>query len=600
MSNENFYPGTSYPLEEGYRDVLPGYSVSASSIGMATDPRTANQLQEVSMKINPGGKTIEISAVNTQAFESIPQQHLKEINRLTKLTGTEVTLHAPAIEPSGYTEGGKWSEANRQQSENQMMSAVERGHVLNSKGNMPVTFHPSYMLPEERVVMKEEGKEMPKSMIAADTRTGELIQIKETEKFFPEKGGLKEEFNPEEELKKRNEESWIQALNSLNWYAMRGEEQVRESLKPFEEGGKKEAAEEILRIYKSEEKEKILENFPEEIKKNMMNVFRNLDQGTILLKDSYNNLRELYNRVYKDANPEDKPKLEAYAASIKKEVESGIENNPEKLKRFAEMIERGVHIMKEIKSPNLFQPLNKFLIDKNSETFSNVAFNAYKKFGDKAPTISIENPPAGGALSRAEELKDLIERTRKKFIEKAKKEGIGESQAKEAAEKLIGATWDVGHINMIRKYGYDKVDLIKETEKIAPFVKHVHLSDNFGFEHTELPMGMGNVPIQEMLKKLGDKGEKVKKIIEAGNWFQFFKTPPLAETYENLGTPLFPMKAPYWNQIASAYGNYFSFPSAYFTEQHMSTYGTGFSGLPQELGGQIPGRQSRFAGSPNA
>jgi hypothetical protein len=39
---------------------------------------------------------------------------------------------------------------------------------------------------------------------------------------------------------------------------------------------------------------------------------------------------------------------------------------------------------------------------------------------------------------------------------------------------------------------------------------------------------------------------------------------------------------------------------AYMPEKHFSIYGGGFSGLPQELGGQIAGTQSRFSGTPNA
>ena len=57
-------------------------------------------------------------------------------------------------------------------------------------------------------------------------------------------------------------------------------------------------------------------------------------------------------------------------------------------------------------------------------------------------------------------------------------------KAKNVAKQMIGATWDVGHINMMRKKGYSEKDVIKETKEIAPFVKHVHLSDNFGLDHT--------------------------------------------------------------------------------------------------------------------
>ena len=48
----------------------------------------------------------------------------------------------------------------------------------------------------------------------------------------------------------------------------------------------------------------------------------------------------------------------------------------------------------------------------------------------------------------------------------------------------------------------------------------VHLSDNFGMEHTELPMGMGNVPLKEVMEKLGQKGYEARKIIEAGHWWR--------------------------------------------------------------------------------
>ena len=101
---------------------------------------------------------------------------------------------------------------------------------------------------------------------------------------------------------------------------------------------------------------------------------------------------------------------------------------------------------------------------------------------------------------------------------------------------------------MIRKQGFDEKDVVKETEEIAKLVKHIHLSDNFGFEHTELPMGMGNVPIGEIMKKLGEKGYEAKKIIEAGNWWQHFKTPPVTETFEAFGSPVYSVQGPYWNQ----------------------------------------------------
>ena len=126
--------------------------------------------------------------------------------------------------------------------------------------------------------------------------------------------------------------------------------------------------------------------------------------------------------------------------------------------------------------PQIWKPAEDFAVDKSAETFGNVAFGAYKKFKDTAPVISIENPPAGGGLSRAEDLQNLVEASRKQFVKRAMAEGINKNTAEEQAKKLIGVTWDVGHINMIRKFGYSEEDTLKEAKKIAPFVKHVHLS----------------------------------------------------------------------------------------------------------------------------
>ena len=249
--------------------------------------------------------------------------------------------------------------------------------------------------------------------------------------------------------------------------------------------------------------------------------------------------------------------------------------------------------------PEVYKPLENFAVEKSAETFGNVAFKAYKKFKENAPIISIENPPAGGGLSRAEDLKALVNASREQFVKRAVSEGMSEKDAKAQAEKLIGVTWDVGHINMIRKYGYSEKDVVKESEKIAPLVKHVHLSDNFGFEHTELPMGMGNVPIGEIMKRLGERGFEARKVIEAGNWWQHFKTSPFQETLEAFGSPIYGMKmAPYWNQSVGVQG-YFGGYWNMLPQVNYETMGSGFSMLPSELGGRRQGSSgSRMSGRP--
>lgn len=610
MAYEYFYPGTPYSLEPEYGELFTGYRVPLASIGMSTDPRVANQIQEISSKLSTGAKVMEISAVSPEIFDSIPKQQLTEVNRLSKLAGIETSIHLPLIEASGYTREG-WSEANRSAAENQMKMAIDRSHDLNPNGNMPVTFHSTAMLPAAMETIKEkvggEWKEVPKSMLIVEPRTGEIRPLKEMERFFP---GEEKKFDPVKELERKNKDVWVESVGNINFYAVRGEELIEDverfPMRVSQEFGA-EKAEKIKKLSskifeeygKAKEMPKEFEKLPEEDKEMLGNQFRKLEHANIYLRDAYRNMRELYNMAYKEADEKDRERLNEYARKIKESVESGkgIEREPTKLKEFARVIEEGVKVLNNI-NPKIFKPLNEFIVEKSAQTFGNVAFNAYQKFGDKAPIVSIENPPIGGGLARADELKTLIEESRKEFVKKAVKKGMGAGEAEDTAKKLIGATWDVGHINMLRKYGYDKADVVKETAKIAPFVKHVHLSDNFGMEHTELPMGMGNVPIKEIMEKLGKEGFEGRKIIEAAAWWQHMKTPPFAPALEALGSPVYGMTAaPYWNQINATYGNYFALPSAYLPEQHFSMYGGGFAALPTELGGQMPGKPKPM-GSP--
>ena len=84
----HFYPGVDYGLdpehgsEEGYsKNISP--TIPAGSFGISTDPRLGNQLKAVSDKLSTGAKTIEVEGLTPDVLESIPQQHMKEINRVT-------------------------------------------------------------------------------------------------------------------------------------------------------------------------------------------------------------------------------------------------------------------------------------------------------------------------------------------------------------------------------------------------------------------------------------------------------------------------------------------------------------------------------------
>ena len=574
----NIYQGGYSTLDpnKGYGNIFSGYGVTAGSLGLTTDPRNANFLQEVSSKLSSGVKQIEVEAISPEIFESVPKQHLKEINRLSKLTGIDVSVHGPIVEPSGVTQQG-FSEANRESAERQMNLAVERSHEINPDGSSPVTFHSSVILPGE---IKPKGQKEVKEILIIDPETNNIKRIPITQKKFPGE----EEVNIKKEVDRINEESWRSALTHLAYNTERAGQYIGDS--------------HYLQIAKEAE-EKQGKKAPEELKHSttLFNV------GTAFLQDSYREFKELYNIAYKNAENSDKKIIEKLGDDIREKVDK-INKDPKSYTSIAlrkQIVEDGLETLNKLNVPQTFKPLNEFAKDRTTTTFANIALNSYKKFKDKAPIISIENPPAGGAFITGEELRQIIKDSREKFIEAAKKEGISEGEARKQSERLIGATLDVGHMNMLRKYGYEEKDIVKESEKLKPLLKNIHLSDNFGFEHTELPMGMGNVPmkahLEELKKAHQEKLKDIKQVVETGHWYQHFQTSPFAETLAAFGSPIYGMQmAPYWNQASGNFAGYFA-GQGMNPDIHHSLYGAGFSNLPIELGGQMQGK-SRLSGAP--
>jgi sugar phosphate isomerase/epimerase len=570
---DNIYQGGYSSLKPSYGDIFTGYHISAGEFGLTTDPRIANVLQEVSSKLSTGVKHIEVEGLQPDVFESMPNDQLKEVARLAKLTGIKVSLHGPLVEASGFSKDG-YSDTNRKAAEIQMMSAIERAHDLNPDGSSPVTFHSSVMLPTEII---PKGKEIPEETLVINVSTGAIVRRPLKKGFFPGK----DEIDIQTEIKKMNEETWSSDLTNLGYATERAGEFISDSglLKYGKEAEEKAGKPISLNEKRAEQMYNIGENY---------------------LKDSYRRLKDLYDIAYRYGTNEDKKRLDELRENISEKVNEmeNVADNGKKIYLRQEIIGDGLKTLSKISAPDLFKPLNEFAKEKTIETFGDVAFHSYDKFKDKAPIISIENPPYGGAFSRADELKEIVERARIKFVEKAVNNGLSKSEAKKEAEKLIGVTWDVGHINMLRKYGYESEDIVKETEKIKPLVKHVHLSDNFGLEHTELPMGMGNVPIKEIMEKLGKEGFEAKKIIEAGNWWQHFKSPPVKENLEAFGSPIYSDGvAPFWNQTTGLYQGYFGGMGLILPQINYETFGAGFAQLPVELGGQRPGAAgSRMSG----
>jgi sugar phosphate isomerase/epimerase len=607
----DFYGGSSYGIKpddspDQYLNQPISHGTYASTFSIATDPRTANQIKMTTEKINTGVKAVEVSMLTPDVSDSIPDQHLTELRRLKKLAGIDLTVHGPLIEPTGVIQN-HWDETQRVQAERQIFETVKRAQRVSPEENLIVTLHASNGLPEpETWIVGEDGKKRLDNITVIEERSGSIGRLPKPKADYLEGS----QATPEEELKRLNKDNWTRSLSNVSITASRAtdifDRRMSSNLAELKEGGIEKVGD-YLKALRSEEGQKFINSLQKDDKQIANEIYGSLSYANAFVTDSYNNFKELFNQAYEVASKED-PKMKGQLDSLKEEIKQtidGYKKDPTRVMELSEVVTKGIQTLEKIdKIPEVYKNIKNFAVEKSAETFGNVAYRAFQDAqsrGEKAPIISIENPPAGMGLTRAEDLKDVIEKARTQFTQRAVKTGMSESEAKEKAEQLIGATWDVGHINMIRKYGFTEKDLKEETKTIAPYVKHMHLSDNFGMEHTELPMGMGNVPLKAHLEELqkGYKGQfdKLKKVIEVGNWYQHFQTTPFSETLAAFGSPIYGMKmSNYWNQSWQNQGGYFA-GYGVNPDIHHSIYGAGFSNLPVELGGQVGGR-SRMSGNP--
>lgn len=625
------YKPSSYKISDiyqgGYSTLKPpvnnsyGSNISAGSLGTTTDPRQANQLKEVSDKLSMGVKQIEVTAVSPQVFDSIPKQQLKEIHRLSKLTGVDISMHGPVMDVAGISQQG-FSETERELAERKVADALIRARELNPEKGIPVVFHSAEGIPASQLLPPSEREKAGtkyKRMIAVNRETGRMIPL-EPKKDYPidpkefrpgvrkqlESGKITGEdieknkdkyyekipfskgkyYSPEKRIENLNDTEWNNQLNQVFFNQERAQEilgknqvQIQHFFEDLEKMKKEKGKVDMDRLSPRQRQ-----------------AYSNYIAAQNYLEDVHQQVNGLFSKAYEFGTEEQRHKLEKLSNQFKEEIEKRGKDPFIQAEAMKELTNELKHM-----TPNMYTSLEEFATEKTAKTFGNAAFNTYKNFkGKNVPITVIENPPAGMGLSTGEDIKNVVEKSRSEFVNRAVKEGMSEKQAKKEAEKLIGATWDVGHINMLRGKGYSEEEIVKETEKVKDVLKHVHLSDNFGFEHTELPMGMGNVPLKKMMEKLGKKGYEAKKIIEAGNWWQHFRTPPLQETLEGVGSPVYGMKmAPHWDQAAGLFQGYSSGYGMMLPQTHYESFGAGFSRLPQELGGSIQGGQgNRMSGRP--
>jgi len=605
---EGFYKGGYSSLNSSYGNYI-GYRLESGKISAPTSIQTANQLNEVITRIREGVRNVEIQAIQPEVFEQIPKQHFKEINALARLTGVKTSVHAPMIDPAGFGERGYEGEPARISAERRLMSVVEKSHELDPEGNIPIVIHSTAGIPGTEysadITKKpgEEGRFREEKLIAINRDTGEMVPLKREKRYPYHKIGegiTDYERIPSEEITTINVSDWDDKLTNLEVYKKHASEVMGDAALVLKDDLHKPLTNETMKSFSPDEQIRV----------------QKLGDAEIFLNNVQLSFNTMFEKAYKFGTDEQKKELTKLAKDlVQKEKETYILDPKTrevinrkigtpllKMRLLDESIKELANITAH-KAPQLYEPVEKFAIDKAALTFGNVAFDSFSKFRQNAPIIAIENLYQGMAFSRPEQMQELVEKAKDVFVRNAVAKGYSENEAKKQANKLIGVTWDVGHLNMMRKAGFTEEDIVGETKKIAKLVKHVHLTDNFGYSDSHLPPGMGNVPTKRILEELEKAGalKNAKAVIEAGGFVQHFKTSPHPMVLSAFGSSIYQAgTAPYWNQTFQMMGNYFGSPMAQMPERYFSAYGSSFSTLPMELGGQIPGSQSRFSGTANA
>lgn len=633
-SYESFYAGGPSSMSSdygngtfiGYRSEKFGPGQLASTTGIGT----ANQLNEVVSRIKEGVKNVELQPLAGEVFDQIPQQHWKEMQALMKLTGVKASVHAPIVNPAGFGQRGWEGEQAREDAERRFKGVIERAHILDPKGNTPVVFHSTDSVQGATYTPGNvnEGEDRFKKIeeVAINADTGEMTLLKEKRQFNPFdsknlKGDPKKNknsgtlFTIDSGLRSINESTWDNNLAQIANYQKQAEEVMGPSLN-------------ILEKYKDEIPG---ENLSPDETAELGNAVDRVKSTQIFADNMRLSLTTAFDKLYEFGTDEQRKVLEKISKELEKKrekiseesfksiqqifPEDVLKKDPSLIDSFIQAQEIGVYkeatqaltqITSHGNAPKLFKPVEEFALEKTAKTFGNVAWHGYDKFGDNAPIVAMENMYQGMPFSKAEDMTKLVKETKKVFVENAVKKGMDKEDAQEKADKIIGVTWDVGHLNIMKKKGFTDKDILEETKKITPLVKHVHLTDNFGYGDSHLAPGMGNVPIKEILTQLEKNGDysKMRKVIEAGALVaqgSGLGISPHTWTMKAFGSPIYGMQnGPTWNQASGMMGSYFGGYGESNPSFHHSVYGSGFTTLPRELGGNIPGANSRFSGTPNA
>ena len=531
-------------------------------LGASVTPM-GSQLVTTNTAINWGLQNLEVNlgtGINYQQAGHLSQLgkiERDELIRLAKMNKVNLSIHAPLLSPEGL-QGNALSEAARikavQEFENTIDFADQVGRQTGRQ-HVPITIHSS---------SAPIGNPMPKEMMYAVNReNGQVVPIEKRVVAYPEdyfkRFGLKEnvDYSP---VKEKPGYFYLYPQGELK---MIGKKQLEEMK------------------YNEAHSDYWLDYYKEQMMAVGLNINPQANPQEILKEAKRVGAFEAAQNYLSVLNQ--KKSFEAQMQDMKKKYEKDGQIQ-------------------------MYVPSEDFVKEKMKKTFVELGMKAYSK--PSKPMIVIENFYPEFTLSDPTKLASSIKEIRQELANKLVKEkGISKSQAVKESQNLIGMNVDIGHLNLWKKYKnpktgrqYTNKEIIDWVKEVYPYIKHVHLTDNFGDMDSHMPVGWGNAPVNEMVDVLRKKGWKGRAILETFGAVQYGGGGfGVAQSVYHMGIPLVP-GGPGWEM---AEGSYFQAGYSFTTgpilpDINFQTYGVGFSGLPYATGAQIGGQKpgEKFSGAP--
>ncbi len=564
----------------------------------------ATPLQHLQAAIKQGAAKMEFtffgqgkSSGQQYSPEAIGKAEREQIRELSKLNEVKFTTHASvAINgASGLTKEGFHEEA-RAMALKEINKAIDFAGDASSGG--AVVFHTGeWQRPLSDIkgqMFKEYKDEEKKSPImVADRMTGEISAFRRDQSVFEPKFHTAETY--EKELGKpiigmRDNNGLLVEKN--DWVDINGNAIKREWLLKPEKSGDlfnrvpvwnkdKTNFEVNERKYEDFEKEaKEMDIAPEVLfmKSQIANSVLQAKGQSLMYAKDYEHFREgrdaikkaldMYSKIEENMPEAEKWKLLVQKGYVDSNLVPPANVMPtkyltEKLKQHEDQM-RHIHESSASADAQARQALEKMNrvttvedvgMSKSADTIAQAGMRAmdvskrHKKDIKEAIYIAPESFMPQMYGSHPDEMRKIIEESRKKMKENLMARGYSESEAKDKAKTHIKGTLDTGHFNQWRQFFQAKEGespekaekrfekwFLDETEKLAKegLIGHIHLTDNFGYDDEHLTPGQGNVPFKEFMKRMEKAGVK-DFIVERGS----FNPLAMHETLSAFGSPVY-------------------------------------------------------------